>query len=686
LTQIYKEERQIFNQDKKKNQQITSISIESPRNHNSENHEEAEKNEKDENQEVDQKEVVITEEEAPVVTNPTQSNNEKGDDRINRNIKVRLGITMAEIMNIYSLKRDRVKSNRFKEEAEKFLREGLNEDKTHKYYVKYLGSVGDMLLRYGSKKELDQAYEAYDAENKALMSTVGKYDIDFINSMCDVGDVHFERKSYEEAEAFYGHWKVQFEEVYGKDNIFKTRVNSALVELYSAMGAEYRQKAYDMAMENVDTAMKYHGENSLFLLSFLMSGMSANIQKGLSNMAENMLTKMMRILEDKKEIQNGNQYLYLAWILLGVVWYSGGKYEQAHLYFTNTMKKQIEYVEDEKDHPFLEQTYMHMAVMYKQIGNLNSSNIMWKNLLRTHQRLYGDNNHILSADYKNIGTWEIGIGATQEGIESLEKAKEFAKRGLEEIEDKEDIAAQKREIAEIYFALYLGYVSKSDWDNAIIANEQALKLNLELLGENDLNVANNYYLGAQIFLKKLSIDEALHNINKANEIIDRSQNKEPLLLWRYRYLRAKLYKNKENNKEAIKNLDDAIAVAEGNPRLFNDEYEIKEFRRNLINCLTDEEMKEYGIDKIEESKKKETDNIRKKEIENQIRMEYAKRSLQSQGIDPNTVNPKTLTGENEKVNEDEEEGFLDSPLGFATVAGGAIALGLGIFYLFSKSK
>ena len=149
-------------------------------------------------------------------------------------------------------------------------------------------------------------------------------------------------------------------------------------------------------------------------------------------------------------------------------------------------------------------------------------------------------------------------------------------------------------------------------------------------------------------------------------------------------MRAKLHKNKENNKDALKDLDDAIAVAEGNPKLFNDEYEIKEFRRNLINCLTDEEVKEYGIDKTVESEKKEADDIRRKEIESQIKIEYAKRSLQNQGIDPNTVDPSAMIGE--KQEEDEEEGFLDSPLGFATVAGGAVALGVGLFYLFNKSK
>lgn len=68
------------------------------------------------------------------------------------------------------------------------------------------------------------------------------------------------------------------------------------------------------------------------------------------------------------------------------------------------MKKQISYTGNEADHPFLEQTYMHMAIMYKNINNLGSSLVMWRSLLNVHIRQYGEHSHILAADYKNIGT------------------------------------------------------------------------------------------------------------------------------------------------------------------------------------------------------------------------------------------------------------------------------------------
>ena len=91
-------------------------------------------------------------------------------------------------------------------------------------------------------------------------------------------------------------------------------------------------------MENVDIGMRQYGDNSIFCIGFYMSGMSANIQKGTHLIAENILTKMLRVLETENEIANGNQYFFLASILLGIVCYSAGKYDQAHMFFTGTMK------------------------------------------------------------------------------------------------------------------------------------------------------------------------------------------------------------------------------------------------------------------------------------------------------------------------------------------------------------
>ena len=68
-----------------------------------------------------------------------------------------------------------------------------------------------------------------------------------------------------------------------------------------------------------------------------------------------------------------------------------------------------------------------------------------------------------------------------------------------------------------------------------------------------MNVANNYYLATQCFIKLLKTEEALKNIIKANKIIDKKVGTEqnPMLFGRYRFLLAKVHKLSGNNLKAL---------------------------------------------------------------------------------------------------------------------------------------
>ena len=510
-------------------------------------------------------------------------------------------------------------------------------------------------------------------------SVLGSQSIEYIYSTCDIGDVYIEKKQYKEAEAFYQFCKSQIEEIYGVSSIFKHRVNSSLVEIYLSLGL--KDKSYEWSMENIDLGIKLYGEESIFWLGFLMSGMSANIQRGSHEIAEAIVNKMLKILDSEGETKNGNQYFFLATLLLGIVSFSTGGYESAQLFFAGTLKKQLIYVDNEEDHPFLEQTYIHLATLYKTTNNLQLSLQMWKKVYNVHKRQYGENNFLLSSDNKNIGILQLNLGQVKESLETLLGAERLSKIAWDELKDPEDVKDEKRQLSEIYFSLYLCYITSNDFDNAIAVNESALKINIELLGEDDLNVANNYYLGAQIYIKKLQIDEAIYYANKANTIIDSKPSKEPLLLTRYRFIRAKLYKMMEKNKEALQDADDAIKIAELNPQLYNDEVEIKNFRRNLIACFTEEEKTKLGIDDCKEEEKEHDDLEKRKMIETQIKKSYLEKSLKSQGIDPNSVNQEELLN---GIVEEEEEGFLESPLAALSIFGGLLAIGAGVFYLWKK--
>lgn len=276
LMDVYKAERKIYNATVKKSDQISAL-VEEPKSASPRKAGDEAKVVEMDQEDQKEEEKDVHNDAVEIVTEKSEQDKERSYQilqsqlskrlesvRKSRNIKVRLGMTMIEIMSIYGTKRDKLKARRFKDEAAKYILEGVDGNKNHMHFIKYLSTAGDMHVKWGSKKDLDDAYNLYSEANKALEVIVGKKSIDFILSMVDIGDVHLERKSYEEAEAFYQFCKSQLEENYGKDCIFKHRINSALVEVYSAAGGENRAKAYECAMENVEIAMLFYEEQSIF--------------------------------------------------------------------------------------------------------------------------------------------------------------------------------------------------------------------------------------------------------------------------------------------------------------------------------------------------------------------------------------------------------------------------------------
>ena len=163
--------------------------------------------------------------------------------KIKRSIHYQLGITMSQIMYIHAVKRDYSKAVTFKTEAEKYLLESVNHDKNHYIIAQFYQNVGDMHLRIDGAKDKDIAYEFYDKANKIFELVVGNISIDYIYSLIDVADVYLEKRQYEEAEAFYQFGKSKIEEIYGVNSIFKHRVNSSLIEIYSVKGM--KDKSYE---------------------------------------------------------------------------------------------------------------------------------------------------------------------------------------------------------------------------------------------------------------------------------------------------------------------------------------------------------------------------------------------------------------------------------------------------------
>ena len=81
--------------------------------------------------------------------------------------------------------------------------------------------------------------------------------------------------------------------------------------------------------------------------------------------------------------------------------------------------------------------------------------------------------------------------------------------------------------------------------------------------------------------------------------------------------------------------------------------------------------------------KEQQDVVKGKMIESQIKKSLMEKSLRSQGIDPASVKDEEKATNEE---EDEEESFLESPLGALSVIGGLLAIGAGALYFWKKQK
>jgi hypothetical protein len=130
--EIYKTERKIYNETLKESEMIESIEVFEKGSTN------------DENTPEPVEEIKEIDSESPKIEHVQPDENSEPEktvlksDKQSKNINIRLGLTMINIMIIYGIKKDRVKAQRFKEEAEKFILTGAEGNQNSQYYVKYL--------------------------------------------------------------------------------------------------------------------------------------------------------------------------------------------------------------------------------------------------------------------------------------------------------------------------------------------------------------------------------------------------------------------------------------------------------------------------------------------------------------------------------------------------------------------
>lgn len=112
--------------------------------------------------------------------------------------------------------------------------------------------------------------------------------------------------------------------------------------------------------------------------------------------------KMIEIIEEYISSM-GNQYSFIANIHISVMYFIMNQLGRANTLFKEILEQQLEYVDNNKCHPFLEQIYLHLAIMYQSLDQNNPALVMWKSLLKVHKQAYDRNSNYISKDYYNIG-------------------------------------------------------------------------------------------------------------------------------------------------------------------------------------------------------------------------------------------------------------------------------------------
>lgn len=79
----------------------------------------------------------------------------------------------------------------------------------------------------------------------------------------------------------------------------------------------------------------------------------------------------------------------------------------------STLEKQIEYCENDKNHPFLEEVVRLYASYLEGSGAYQVSLIMWSKFLRIQQSLLGQDNEQMIPTYKKMASLAVAIGQPQ---------------------------------------------------------------------------------------------------------------------------------------------------------------------------------------------------------------------------------------------------------------------------------
>jgi hypothetical protein len=223
--------------------------------------------------------------------------------------------------------------------------------------------------------------------------------------------------------------------IYGEDHPAILSYNGNLITCLSVklnkkdVKEEEKEEAKKLINQIIDKnqqiSEKTYGLESIHLLYYMSSSLTNRIALGeiTTPTQANPTIKQMRLIitkfhgNDPRKLSNQlffqQQLLYAQ--MLENQSQSGG-YVAVELkriameIYSFVLGAQVKYCKLNVKHPFLEGTYMNLAIFNRSLKQFGESLMMWKRLEQLQKFLYGDDNMSLLYTYKNIGTCYLGIG------------------------------------------------------------------------------------------------------------------------------------------------------------------------------------------------------------------------------------------------------------------------------------
>jgi len=111
-----------------------------------------------------------------------------------------------------------------------------------------------------------------------------------------------------------------------------------------------------------------------------------------------------------------------------------------------TFERTLEYVEMDKDHPFLEEVVSIFANFFENIGSYNNAFLMWSKFLRIQQSMFGEDKDQMITTYKKLAALAVSLGESTASAKYLEKAEELMAKSPE-TSNLEDMTPEQRKEA-----------------------------------------------------------------------------------------------------------------------------------------------------------------------------------------------------------------------------------------------